>query len=490
MAQPSKKAKSSAKTPKAPKTPKPPKTKKPSGSGVLAWEDDPGSGVTVNRPIPDLAKKPLAFRFPSPAPTAKVYAKATPEFRYWTAAEALRRGADFWAAVVPLANWEVGASLKVILDEGEDLNAYYDRKALNFFHGPSPSGTVYSGESPDVICHEMGHAILDSFKPELWGAASQEVAAFHESFGDMSAILSALQLPTLRGAILSDTGGKISKTSRLSRLAEQLGTAIRAQAPDAVDPDCLRNAANSFVYRNPATLPSSAPAVSLSSEPHSFSRVFTGAFLEILGAMLQIKAGASTPTDPQLLAVSTEFGGILATAVKAASVVSDWYAQVAAQIVLAAGKVNPAYAPAIKAVFVRRQILSLHSAATIGIVAEAAPVMAAAAAGQIQGPLPKVALHAGHYGLDGLLMVDAPGQHRAFIATAAGPNSQPIEPVTGTTAAQYFVDDLFTRGRVDYVAQAHAHLDHRRTMKTHRVVKHGDAHHLERVLFDCGLCDH
>ena len=489
MAQPSKKAKSAAKTPKAPKTPKPPKAKKPSGTQILAWEDDPGSGITVNRPVPDLAKKPLAFRFPSPAPTAKVYAKATPGFRYWTAAEALRRGADFWAAVVPLANWEVGASLKVILDEGEDLNAYYDRNALNFFHGPSPGGTVYSGESPDVICHEMGHAILDSFKPELWGAASQEVAAFHESFGDMSAILSALQLPSLRGAILSDTGGKISKASRLSRLAEQLGTAIRAQQPDAVEPDCLRNAANSFVYRDPSTLPSSAAASSLSSEPHSFSRVFTGAFFEILGAMLQIKAGASTPTDPQLLAVSTEFGGILATAIKAASVVSDWYAQVAAQIVLAAGKVNPAYPPAIKAVFVRRQILSLHSAATIGMVAQSAPTMAAIA-GPIQGPLTKVALRAGHYGIDGLLLVDAPGQHRAFIAASAGPNSQPIEPATGATAAQYFVDDLFTRGRVDYDAQPHAHLDHRKRMKTHRVVKHGDAHHLERVLFDCGICDH
>ena len=65
-------------------------------------------------------------------------------------------------------------------------------------HGSAAGRTVFSGESPDVVCHELGHAILDSLKPQLFDAASMEVAAFHESFGDMSASLSALQLPSLR----------------------------------------------------------------------------------------------------------------------------------------------------------------------------------------------------------------------------------------------------------------------------------------------------
>jgi len=115
---------------------------------VSAWQDDPGDGVLNDRPIPDLAKKPLAFSFPKPAPKPEKYHPGTAQFRYWTAAEALRRGADFWAKLIPLSNWQVGPMLKVILDEGDDLNVYYDRKALNFFHGPTPNGTVYSGESP------------------------------------------------------------------------------------------------------------------------------------------------------------------------------------------------------------------------------------------------------------------------------------------------------------------------------------------------------
>ena len=186
---------------------------------VSVWEDDPEPAVQVTRPLPDPSKRPLAYRFPGRAP-APGGQPGTASFRYWTAAEALRRGADFWAPRLPSGNWEVGASLSVLLDEGEDLNAFYDRRALNFFHGTGPSGTVYSGESPDVVCHEMGHAILDSIKPQLWDAGSIEAAAFHESFGDMSAILSALQLQSLRSAILQDTGGHLYQSSRLTRLAE------------------------------------------------------------------------------------------------------------------------------------------------------------------------------------------------------------------------------------------------------------------------------
>jgi hypothetical protein len=310
-------------------------------STINAWEDDPATGVLVSRPVPNVAKTPLAFRFPKPAPPPGIYQPGTSQFRFWTAAEALRRGADFWAARIPLTRWQMGAVLPVLLDQGVDLNAFYDRKALNFFHGPSPTGTVFSGESPDIACHEMGHAILDSLKPQLWGAASHEAAAFHEAFGDISAIMSAVQLPSLRSSILADTHGHLYSSSRLSRLAEQLGAAIRAQQPDAVDRDCLRNAVNSFVYQDPSNLPPSAPASQLSSEPHSFSRVFSGAFFEALGSILGVNAAThGQPTEQEFLASANDLAGILVTAIKQAPVVPDWYAQVASAMVQSAGAVS------------------------------------------------------------------------------------------------------------------------------------------------------
>ena len=455
---------------------------------VRAWEDDPGSGILMDRPVPNVAQRPLAYSFPRPAPKPAAYQPGTPEFRFWTTAEALRRGADFWANLVPLSKWEVGPALKILLDEGEDLNAFYDRRALNFFHGPSPQGTVFSAESPDVACHEMGHAILDSFKPQLWDAASHEVAAFHESFGDMSAILSALQLPSLRTAILSDTGGHLFRNSRLSRLAEQLGDAIRAQNPDAVDPDCLRNAVNSFTYEDPIDLPPFAPARELSSEAHSFSRVFTGAFFESLGSMLTAEAATpSAPTSQELLAVATDLAKILVQAVQEAPVVPNWFAQVAAGMVQLAGSFDAKYPAILKGVFVKRSILSLDTATSVAALHRS---MAATAAPKDAEPLAEIALASRHYGLERPLLVKAASHARPFAATAAAPDASPIDPASAATAAKGFVDDLFRSGHIDYngTGTPETRIAHGRGLHTHRLVPRANGIRLERKLFNCGFC--
>jgi hypothetical protein len=257
-----------------------------SNGSILAWEDDPGQPPALNhpipRPVPKLTAAPLPISIRGKAPAARRQDIGTPGFRYWANAEALSRAAQFWGATLPSGTkWyrSNGARLPVHLDEDVDLNAFYDRHGLHFFHGTANGTTVYSAESPDVACHELGHAVLDALKPQLWDAMSVEVAAFHESFGDMSAMLAALQLKSVREEVLAETAGKLDRSSRLSRLAEQLGWAIRQAHPDAVDRDCLRNASNSFFYSDPMMLAPTAPATELSSEPHSFSRVFTAAFL-------------------------------------------------------------------------------------------------------------------------------------------------------------------------------------------------------------------
>src|SRR6201982_2626050 len=120
---------------------------------INAWEDDPGAGAqpsggqVVQRPVPVLRDQPFPTRIvnPSSAPEAKPHPPGTAEFRYWAAAEALRRGANFWGALVPGISWEVGAILPVDLDFGVDLNAFYDREGLKFFHGSAAGRTVFSG---------------------------------------------------------------------------------------------------------------------------------------------------------------------------------------------------------------------------------------------------------------------------------------------------------------------------------------------------------
>src|SRR5438270_2354816 len=76
----------------------------PAANAVLAWEDDPASTTSpapIQRPVPNLGEARLGIKIDGTQPPPKVYARGTAEFRFWVAAEALRRAADFWAAIVP-----------------------------------------------------------------------------------------------------------------------------------------------------------------------------------------------------------------------------------------------------------------------------------------------------------------------------------------------------------------------------------------------------
>jgi hypothetical protein len=258
---------------------------------INTWEDDPFSEATPtsNPPIatpiavgvPVNSNPNLQITIVEPRPVPALYNPGTPEFRYWTAAEALARAVNFWTPLLPAGTtWSTSNPMRVALVAGEWLNASYHRAVgLRFYHLTVKGREIFSGESPDVTCHELGHAILDALKPQLFDAASTEADAFHEAFGDMTAILSALQFPSMREKVLAETAGRLNANSRLSRVGEHLGWGIRNNSSaDSVDEDCLRNAANTFAYRRPDTLPSNAPATLLSSEEHSFSRVFTARF--------------------------------------------------------------------------------------------------------------------------------------------------------------------------------------------------------------------
>jgi hypothetical protein len=468
---------------------------------INAWEQDPGVGAQptggqiVQRPVPDLRSQPFPIRIINPAPEAKAHPPGTAEFRYWTAAEALQRGADFWGALLPGISWEVGSILPVELDFGTDLNAFYDREGLKFFHGSAGGRTVFSGESPDVVCHELGHAILDSLKPQLFDAASIEVAAFHESFGDMSALLSALQLPGLRERILAETGAALHRASDLSRLAEQLGWAIRQSVSSAVEADCLRNAVNTFFYRDPDTLPTTAPATGLSSEPHSFSRVFTGAFFEGLAGML---ATTDTKNEAALLKVSEEIGAILVEGIRAASVVPTFFSQVAASMLgVAASKFSrKGYEVPLRSGFVRHGVLPPSMALASMHAPERTAALAAHPAADSK-TLPTLRLSVAEYGLGvPYIVVYAAAEPKrlqvAGAALAVGAAPSPGED----QAAKSFFEDLLRRGRVKIARPANAAAEVVRASApaTHETYSHelrreGGQMVLRRVRIDCG-CGH
>lgn len=462
---------------------------------VSAWQDDPLSGrPAISRPVPVLGKAPLKYKFRGAAVKAGIYAEGTPQFRYWTAAEALRRGGDFWAPLLGVKHWQPGAVLPVSLDKGVDLNAYYDRTELAFFHQAVGGKTIYSGESPDVACHEMGHACLDAHRPELFDAPFIEAGAFHESFGDMSAILSALQLPDVRAAALSAV--KSYQPSFLSRCAEQLGWAIRQVDAPAVDSDCLRNAYNAFKYVDPQTLPDDAPATKLCAEVHSFSRIFTGAFYEILSGMLKIRS--SKPTQADLAAVAGDLGQLLMDATAEAPVQPNYFSQVAAHVIDAdtarfAGK----YRAALIKTFVGRLIVpeSAVHALTVHkgrLPARRAVRTAAATLPPGKPQFHKVAMNAKEFGRENKpFVVIAPLDQKPFLHAAAGLANRHAGPDAVQQATRRFVKMLFARDRVDTEPGAKrpavaASAPRETLRKTHVLVPSKDGLKLARRLFHCG----
>ena len=241
----------------------------------------PASGSVSPRPQP---KGSVGFDIRPSAPSA-VYQPHTEGFDYWQSRNALHLGLAAWSDVagVPAGPWYGNRStLPVLTDAGDDLNAFYDRRGLQFFHHSYGGVMVHSSESVDVVCHEEGHALLDTIRSDFFDVPFIEVAALHEAFGDCMAIMSGLSDPRVRTALIG-ISADLSGNHFLESLAEELGDAIRREyGANSVEKGALRHALNTFRWSDPTSLPPNAPATSISGEVHSFSRVFSGSFWDTL----------------------------------------------------------------------------------------------------------------------------------------------------------------------------------------------------------------
>ena len=474
----------------------------PPQAGIFVWADDPRSANAspIVRPIPNPNAWALKVTTQGGGINPGIYQPGTPEFRYWTAQEALYRCIAFWSPLLPPgARWFTGATLPVVLNAGTQLNAYYDRMNLNFFQDTVGGKVVYSGESPDIVCHEMGHAILDILKPELFNTNLVEVAAFHESFADISALLSALQLPSFCAAVLAETGGNLGNSSRLSRIGEELGWAINQRRPDLASPDYLRNAVNAYFYMSPVSLATSGPDSSLNAEPHNFSRVFTGGFFDALVEMI-----TQTKNPPDVAAVQSaalDAARLLVVGVQAAAVTGDFYFQVASAMIAADATPGPnsgKYDTALRGAFVRRGILPVASLTVVGTRPAATPVAAraafASAASVAVAAAPAAAptsslqeLPAQQFGFfRGTLTVEAA---TSCAQVAATPTFAAVSRGDSDEQMTRFITYLFQRGRVelDEPSKTKSRLGFSQARKTHTVTMENGRMVLRRKCFDCGF---
>lgn len=185
-----------------------------------------------------------------------------------------------------IKRWAATNTLMVLPRAGQDFNAYYDRNSLRFFFATDKTtkNVVYTCESADIVAHEFGHAYLDILRPDFWNFQAHEVWAFHEAFGDCTAILSIMQFDQVLERAIQETSGELWRSNIITRLAEEMGQAIYnlTGGKSGELPNALRDAANSFVYVEPEKLPSSSRDDELCNECHNFSRVWTGSWYEML----------------------------------------------------------------------------------------------------------------------------------------------------------------------------------------------------------------
>jgi hypothetical protein len=247
--------------------------------------------------------------------------------------------------------WNTGTNLEPISvhpQAGRTENAYYsrDEKALKFFFFkprslPVGSPDVFTCRSLDIVAHEAGHAILDALKPDWFSFnAPAQTGGLHESFGDITSILTILSQLDLVEYIVAQTKSDLHRRNILSILAEQFGNAFGM-------PEGLRNADNNLKLSE------------VDNEVHNISQVFTGAFYDILADIFTATRNPRERDDAITLYETGRYmAGLIIRSIEKAPETNAIYADVAkAALEIATADGHRDYAAFIEKHFTLREVL-------------------------------------------------------------------------------------------------------------------------------------
>ena len=185
-------------------------------------------------------------------------------------------------------------TLRVYPHAFRDANAYYDRekKALLFgyFKAGSkreganfPGGVIFTCLSPDIIAHEMTHAILDTIHPKYIEDTNPDVAAFHEGFADIIALLQRFQNRDLLIHQLERTGGDLNEPTVLGELATQMGHALEHGH------GALRSAIGQMVNGKWQRNEPDVDKLASTNQPHARGALFVAAIFDALIRIYEFK---------------------------------------------------------------------------------------------------------------------------------------------------------------------------------------------------------
>jgi hypothetical protein len=260
----------------------------------------------------------------------------------------------------PLKKWAGCGLLKVDPAAGVELNAYYDRASLKFFYYRHNGKTTYFSDSADIVTHELGHAILDSLRPDFWSVSSLEIWSFHEAFSDIVALFNLMNYDLVIMNTLKETNNNLKLSNNITKLAEEVGILIRSVTNDsAYLPNALRDPAiEKFKYVDPNTLPKKAPNNQLAAECHSFGRVFSNAWYEIFTRIYNYNLSQKQTAITAFRNARDIAFSILIQAIPNSPRVANYYSAIAKTMVVTAKSKGDVYSKIINDVFLEWKILN------------------------------------------------------------------------------------------------------------------------------------
>jgi hypothetical protein len=468
---------------------------------------------------------------PGTMPPAKPYPAGSDGALAWQVREAAFAAVevfeDLHGAVARWARAPDRKLLELTRDGGVDINAYYDGDGVRFFHHPVGSTVNYSGASADIVAHEVGHALLDTIRPQLWDSNYPEVAAFHEAFGDCIAMLTEMADKEMR----KDLVKVIGKRNFLETFGEDLSWAVLKVKGASWNASKPRRARNRFQWALPSTLPDDGPGGNLINEPHSFGQVFTGCFYDIVA--LSFAAGANN--EAALWKAASSAAQALFAAAKAAAITPRFFQAVGRAMALHDTSSAGHLREIVRQAFANHGIALGSAAAAVPRAtvagrklrrsAVAAPALMASTVADLRerlGARRGVPLQVRSVALGAQRFVEASNTRRIDLSGLAGYlkgvfalGSEPVlvAPVRGAMAimssmpdanathdeVHAFVKGMVTRNEIEHAGDRAPAANRRGAVDaaglaaqtvTHRVVKQRGEAILRRVRFACACCQH
>lgn len=213
------------------------------------------------------------------------------------------------------------ARISVDPHAGDSGNAFYNEQEqlLGFHTFKTRKGEVHStAQSADIVSHETAHAVLDGLRDLYNESFSLGTRAFHESFGDIAAILVALHDDSLIRRMLEWTEGDLKMSNFITEVAEHLTDELKHSQEFIKQTIYLRNAFNNLKAVHFDDLPyiPTDPANELSREEHNYSRLFTGTVYDILVGIYERFKEHNMPDFVALCLARDVLGHILVAAVE------------------------------------------------------------------------------------------------------------------------------------------------------------------------------